>query len=393
MCMEYVFKDDLRTVLFLADAVAGDIDHSLTTPVHPIHIFQVPALSSSYQTPEASSRPSDSLFGNKLQLQHKFSFQHLVVSKGTCIPYLPETLLRKVMHSGLQDISTSSMATPVVSQQRRAPVGSSSSGGSGVQSLLSQHLEQLAQTLPCYSTSPVSKPTVAETRYSRIMYRPLGETLAAYDLERVLLIDARASSSQEGDIDVLPHLDEALDLLSRRQEALLAQLQRDFIVDIDIHGSEKILPPGFSSSQVHSRSHGDGNVLPYSMLDNDSLFTHLYQATSGDLIFLHPLCQRVLQQHHNLASSAPVGYLPEVLSAKVVDIEHLRLSSTYKQKPLYLRHLPAYTAVALVEVDMKPLVSKEVYAQFAEEFVRRQNKRRDKKKLEARFHRQAQQRR
>jgi hypothetical protein len=74
--------------------------------------------------------------------------------------------------------------------------------------------------------------------------------------------------------------------------------------------------------------------------------------------------------------------LPLAVKGRVVDIEKMKLTKGTKQKFQFLRHLPQYSEITLVELDMKPLVSKEVYQKFAEEIQKRQQKRKEKQRME-----------
>lgn len=89
----------------------------------------------------------------------------------------------------------------------------------------------------------------------------------------------------------------------------------------------------------------------------------------------------------NIASSRSAALskssrLPLLLKGKVVDIEKMKLTKATKQKFQFLRHLPQYSEITVVELDMKPLVSKGIYQNFVEEIHKRQLKRKEKQRME-----------
>eukprot|EP00968_Pinguiococcus_pyrenoidosus_P011272 scaffold903_cov262-Pinguiococcus_pyrenoidosus.AAC.7 len=68
--------------------------------------------------------------------------------------------------------------------------------------------------------------------------------------------------------------------------------------------------------------------------------------------------------------------LPAVLStAKVVEVEQLRLTEELRKRHPFLRHLPKLSDVTFVEIDLAPLVSAEVLKQFSSELKKRSKRR------------------
>ena len=104
---------------------------------------------------------------------------------------------------------------------------------------------------------------------------------------------------------------------------------------------------------------------------------HMFQSPHGDLIFLHPLCTKcLLASVHN-----DVTHLPYTVTSSVLEIEMLRVSAAMKTRIPFLRYLPDYCQVLLVELDMRGLVTAEAWNAFKEEFVRRAKKRKEKDKI------------
>ena len=109
----------------------------------------------------------------------------------------------------------------------------------------------------------------------------------------------------------------------------------------------------------------------------------LFQCSKGAFIFLHPMNTQCLNQHFS-SSATPV---PSNITGRVIEIEQLRLggeASKGSSRYNFLKHLPLYTEVYIVEIDLRPLVSKQVLEQYKEEIQRRINKRKERKKVEIR---------
>ena len=104
---------------------------------------------------------------------------------------------------------------------------------------------------------------------------------------------------------------------------------------------------------------------------------HMYQCPDGHLIFLHPLCTKCL-----LASvQKDPSSLPHTITGLVLETEIIRIDALVRQKVPFLRHLPIYCEVIFVELDMKKIVSADIWNLFQEEFGKRAKRRSDKEKI------------
>eukprot|EP01033_Poteriospumella_lacustris_P010196 gene10196-7271_t len=425
MCMEYICRSDLRSVMFMYDhwdaedtAMAaaqatgggtggggGCEDAGL---LHPFYVFQpyrgqltvnclaakgVDAVTgggtatTTATATTATATATAAASSSALQVQQPHAFHHLIVEKGNCRPYLPQKLLRFVLDHPNAAAAAATTTTVVghrggPSSSRRSTSSSSSTVSNSVGGSLAEHLTSLQRVLP-------NEVGDEEARYARLMYRPWAVSCARWQEEEHLLRTWQTELYREHDLDSAACLVQALEMVQQTRDERTKFLQSHFLVDVpDLFSPPSTRPTSSPAPVYEGSSSGIAPVttasLP-SLLDNDALYQHLYQSIHGDAVYLHPLCQRALQAEYEQQRGS--GGWPPVVTGRVVDVEYVRLGASARDKPAYLRHLPAYSAVSIVELDMKKLVSREIYEQFASEFARRQQKRREKKKQEQRHER------
>jgi hypothetical protein len=103
-------------------------------------------------------------------------------------------------------------------------------------------------------------------------------------------------------------------------------------------------------------------------------FYNLYQANDGALIFLHPICLRCLL----LSVGDDPFKLPLNITAKILEVENMKINPLLRQKIPFLRFLPKHCDIILLEIDMKQLVEKKILSLFSAELTKRSQKRKDK---------------
>jgi hypothetical protein len=109
--------------------------------------------------------------------------------------------------------------------------------------------------------------------------------------------------------------------------------------------------------------------------------SHFYQLRDGSYAFLHPLSMRCLMADAGGDSSR----LPPRVSARAVEVEGVTLTPELRGRYGFLKHLPLYSQVQLVELELRPpLLSEATYQQFRPEMKKRQQRRRQREKAEAR---------
>ena len=90
--------------------------------------------------------------------------------------------------------------------------------------------------------------------------------------------------------------------------------------------------------------------------ENNDDFFYFYQASTGENLFLHPLCAKLFHHEYN----KKFGEYPLRITSKIEEIEHdiLDMESAHKRMK-YLSFMPDMTPFALVELDMLKLVNED----------------------------------
>jgi len=141
---------------------------------------------------------------------------------------------------------------------------------------------------------------------------------------------------------------------------------------------------------------------------DDPVRVLFYQAGGGQTVFLHPLCMRAMLSVKTqglgdanavnsfaldekvsdappMPPSPPACRLPVSLVVDVLEVETMRVTPALRSRFPFLRHLPlGMDAVRLVEIDLRPLVSKAALAPFQEEITKRKQRRWKQKQVQAR---------
>jgi hypothetical protein len=95
-----------------------------------------------------------------------------------------------------------------------------------------------------------------------------------------------------------------------------------------------------------------------------------YQVSDGQLLFLHPLNSRCLQNHFGGAFE-----LPESIEAPVLEIEALEQTEETRRRYKFLAHVPLTSSFSLVEVNLSGVVPPEAMEPFAAEAQKRKARR------------------
>jgi hypothetical protein len=135
---------------------------------------------------------------------------------------------------------------------------------------------------------------------------------------------------------------------------------------------------------------------------------HLYQAEDGQLVFLNGFNMTCLlsdfskgppsdqqapdgsdkgnsqdqcQEINNLVKAAP---LPDFLEGRVLEKETVHLTSDIRKRMPFLNHIPLFTDVVFVELDLNHVLSDETRRKFKNELTKRRKKRQSKAQEEKR---------
>jgi hypothetical protein len=108
---------------------------------------------------------------------------------------------------------------------------------------------------------------------------------------------------------------------------------------------------------------------------NDKM--QFYQATNGQMIFMHPLCVQMMYGEYG-----DYNKFPNNISGQIIDIEDISQTEKTRRKYKFLSHLPITCNFKLVDIDMSALVSPHVMEQFAGELQKQAQRRKKKQQLE-----------
>jgi hypothetical protein len=226
------------------------------------------------------------------------------------------------------------------------------------------------QRLP---TTPTLEATLARTRGANSKPKPPTNNNTNSNHRNHHLKGGRASSSSPAMLTSAP-------LLPMTEEEEL-QLALAISASLNIAKCEQEQAPLITATVTASPKR--------QRMDTQGTQNHVFQCRSGSLVFLHPLCTQCLLEQSmedQKVDTELQASFPEHVTGKIVDVERLRLDNRNNSSGIgkfnFLKFLPDYTEVFIVEIDMKPLVSKSVLSMFKDEFAKRVNKRREKKKVE-----------
>ena len=112
-----------------------------------------------------------------------------------------------------------------------------------------------------------------------------------------------------------------------------------------------------------------------------------YQTSDGQLCFLSGFNMACLNHEHN----GMYQYLPSIIEGQVVNVETVHMTHETRKRLTFLHHLPLYTDVKLVELNLfaiqegKPYLSEETKRKFQREHEKRRKRRKQKKREERRL--------
>ena len=175
-----------------------------------------------------------------------------------------------------------------------------------------------------------------------------------------------------GELELLPYVQQAI----KQTEDQLQNLRQ-------FKTTKSKSDPATTQLNLGSKQKSLQDLLP----ENNEDFFYFYQSSSGENLFLHPICMKLLHQEFNQDFSR----YPLQLSSKVDEIEYdlllLESMQTQAKKYKYLDFLPDNTPFGMIEIDMRPLVkarviSDEVYQDNQKHLQARHRNRQKKMKGE-----------
>lgn len=138
--------------------------------------------------------------------------------------------------------------------------------------------------------------------------------------------------------------------------------------------------------------------MPPFHTENARDFSYFYQSATGENLFLHPLCFKMLDQQYQVDKSLNTEQVkfPLTLEASVLEIEHAIadqeevdfMSKRWGVGGDYHRcvdHLPDGAPYGFVEIDMSDLIYPEVYSKFEKIISNRDRQRKRRNEREENY--------
>ncbi len=154
----------------------------------------------------------------------------------------------------------------------------------------------------------------------------------------------------------------------------------------------------------HKKFHG-------SMYLDTSNSVHLYQAEDGQLVFLNGFNMTCLlsdfskappsdesstndnenakNEDRETTNRVQAGPLPDFLEGRVWEKETVHVTSEIRKRMPFLNHIPLYTDIVFVELDLNHILSEETKRKFKNDFAKRRKRRQSKAQAEKRADLQA----
>jgi len=171
----------------------------------------------------------------------------------------------------------------------------------------------------------------------------------------------------------------------------------------DVEGSQES-----SESKGETRRNSKRGFKPGTMYANrDSI--QFYQATDGQLCFLSgfnlnclshefsakdPVFEAFANETDGNGSNSkevhdPKPPFPDIVKGRVVDVEHLHLTPDVRKRMRCFSHLPLYTDITLVEIDINGNLNEKTKSLCKKDMDRRRKKRQTKREVEKKAEREA----
>ncbi len=126
---------------------------------------------------------------------------------------------------------------------------------------------------------------------------------------------------------------------------------------------------------------------------NDADAVPFYQAEDGQLVFLIGFNMVCLCA--DFSKTRPVEGmqdqppLPDYLSGRILEIQNVHLTPDIRKRMPFLEHIPLYTDISFVELDLSSILSNETKKKFRADLEKRKKKRQSKVKAEKKADREA----
>jgi len=141
------------------------------------------------------------------------------------------------------------------------------------------------------------------------------------------------------------------------------------------------------NDSAHRKVKGKARTLPASLYLTDDEY-QFYQSTDGQMCFLSKFNMNCLT--HEFSTHAPIlepstapdtkqlcnlSPLPDFVEGTIIEIESVHLTPEMRKRMPFLSHLPLYTDISFVELDLNPILSTQTKCKFKAEYEKRKSRR------------------
>lgn len=166
----------------------------------------------------------------------------------------------------------------------------------------------------------------------------------------------------------------------------------------DRQGSVSSSNSVYSKSSITADSHSVEIQKPHpstlgNMYLHDADAVHFYQAEDGQLVFLNGFNMVCLGADFSKTLPAegmqPRPPFPDYVSGQILEVQHVHLTPDVRKRMPFLEHIPLYSDITFVELDLSNIMSRQTKKQFKGDIEKRRKKRQNKAKAEKRADRSA----
>jgi len=161
-----------------------------------------------------------------------------------------------------------------------------------------------------------------------------------------------------------------------------------------------------NQATTEKRPKSKGGFVPGTMYANDDTL-QFYQATDGQLCFLSGFNLNCLSHEYSVKDPIFEAYaneegvnnklhdpkppFPDIVKGRVIDVDHLHLTPDVRNRMRCFSHLPLYTDITLVEIDINGNLTEATRNICKKEMDRRRKKRQAAREAEKKAEREAKQ--
>eukprot|EP00871_Galdieria_phlegrea_P004329 jgi/Galph1/4898/GphlegSOOS_G3592.1 len=206
--------------------------------------------------------------------------------------------------------------------------------------------------------------------------RPIYSRVFVANEERLLHLLKKDQKDMEDaleeDSSNLPFVDFAMEDITQRKthlERVIRQQRRELFFEISSTDKASKNDPEYSSQDV------DVSSFEYHRF--------LFQAESGQDVYLHPINVKCLLSYYE-----HLCFAPHLISGRVVELEHLNMTEELRKRFRFLSHLPVGCEFCFIELDLSEVLPAEILAKFSKVLKQRMKDRKQREEEALAFHRE-----